>query len=72
MPGRVGVAGFNDHEMMGAAYPSITSLRTPRYEIGRRAVSMALAEIAGEPADERIFDLGFELKVRESTAPFLK
>jgi LacI family gluconate utilization system Gnt-I transcriptional repressor len=70
VPGRVGIAGFNDHEMMAAAYPSITSLRTPRYEIGRRAVTMALAEIAGEIADERVFDLGFELKIRESTAFF--
>jgi LacI family gluconate utilization system Gnt-I transcriptional repressor len=70
VPGRVGIAGFNDHEMMAAAYPSITSLRTPRYEIGRRAVAMALAEISGETADERIVDLGFELKIRESTAFF--
>lgn len=72
VPGRVGIAGFNDHEMMAAAYPSITSLRTPRYEIGRRAVAMALAEIAGEPSAERVFDLGFELKVRESTGSFPK
>jgi LacI family gluconate utilization system Gnt-I transcriptional repressor len=70
VPGKVGIAGFNDHEMMAAAYPSITSLRTPRYEIGRRAVAMALAEIAGEPAAERVFDLGFELEIRESTASF--
>ena len=70
VPGRVGIAGFNDHEMMAAAYPSITSLRTPRYEIGRRAVTMALAEISGEVADKRVFDLGFELKIRESTASF--
>lgn len=70
VPGRVGIAGFNDHEMMGATYPPITSLRTPRYEIGRRAVTMALAEIAGEIAGQRVFDLGFELKIRESTAFF--
>lgn len=68
VPGRVGIAGFNDHEMMAAAFPAITSLRTPRYEIGRRAVTMALAEIAGDTAAERILDLGFQLMVRESTA----
>jgi len=70
VPGRVGIAGFNDHEMMAAAYPSITSIRTPRYEIGRRAVVMALAEISGDTVSARVLDLGFELKVRESTAPF--
>ena len=68
VPGQVGIAGFNDHEMMAAAFPSITSLRTPRYEIGRRAVSMVLAAIAGEAAGERVVDLKFELKIRESTA----
>ncbi|MGV3548930.1 HTH-type transcriptional regulator GntR [Rhizobium sp.] len=68
VPGRMGIAGFNDHEMMAAAFPSITSLRTPRYEIGRRAVTLALAELSGDAARERVFDLGFELKVRESTA----
>jgi LacI family gluconate utilization system Gnt-I transcriptional repressor len=72
VPEKVGIAGFNDHEMMAAAAPSITSLRTPRYEIGRRAVTMALAEIAGETFPERVFDLGFELKIRESTASFSK
>lgn len=70
VPGRVGIAGFNDHEMMAAAYPPITSIRTPRYEIGRQAVVMALAEVAGEAIPERILDLGFELKVRQSTASF--
>ncbi len=70
VPGRVGIAGFNDHEMMSAAYPAITSLRTPRYEIGRRAIAMALGAIAGDEPSDRVLDLGFELKTRESTAPF--
>lgn len=70
VPGQIGIAGFNDHEMMAAAYPSITSLRTPRYEIGRRAIAMALAAIAGDDPAERIVDLGFELKIRESSASF--
>jgi LacI family gluconate utilization system Gnt-I transcriptional repressor len=67
VPGRVGVAGFNDHEMMAAAFPSMTSLRTPRYAMGRGAATMALAAVAGEVAEARIVDLGFELVIREST-----
>jgi LacI family gluconate utilization system Gnt-I transcriptional repressor len=70
VPGRIGIAGFNDHEMMSAACPAITSLRTPRYEIGRQAIAMALAAIAGDEPAQRVLDLGFELKTRESTAPF--
>lgn len=67
VPSRICIVGFNDLEMMEVAYPSITSIRTPRYEIGRRAVAMALAELGGQTVEERVVDLGFELKVRAST-----
>ncbi|MCO5066569.1 MAG: LacI family DNA-binding transcriptional regulator [Rhizobiaceae bacterium] len=67
VPQKMGICGFNDLDMMRVAYPSLTSVRTPRYEIGRRAVRMALSRIAGENVEEGIIDLGFELKAREST-----
>ncbi|ESY75820.1 LacI family DNA-binding transcriptional regulator [Mesorhizobium sp. M0051] len=68
VPKTIGIVGFNDLDMMQVAFPSITSIRTHRYEIGRRAVAMALAAIAGDRPEQRIVDLGFELKRRESTA----
>lgn len=67
VPRTMGICGFNDLDMMRVAYPSITSVRTHRYEIGLRAIEMVRARLAGEtPAT--VVDLGFELKVRESTA----
>lgn len=68
VPRRIGITGFNDLDMMHVAFPSVTSVRTPRYEIGRRAVAMALAELSGDRPQERVVDLGFELIRRESTA----
>lgn len=68
VPKTIGIVGFNDLEMMQAAFPPLTSIRTPRYEIGRRSVAMALAAIAGRRPEQRVVDLGFELKPRESTA----
>ena len=68
VPSDIGIAGFNDLEMMQAAVPSITSVRTYRYDIGRRAVTMARAAISGEWPKARIIDVGFELMPRESTA----
>ena len=68
VPQTIGIAGFNDLDMMQAAYPSITSVRTHRYEIGRRAVAMARARIDGEAVGEPVVDLGFDLRIRESTA----
>jgi len=67
VPSRMCIVGFNDLEMMEAAYPPITSVRTPRYEMGRRAIAMALAELNGHTVKDRIVDLGFELKIRAST-----
>lgn len=68
VPGRIGISGFNDLEMMQVAYPSLTSVRTHRFEIGRRAIAMALASIGGNRPAEAVIDLGFELIARESTA----
>lgn len=67
VPSEIGIAGFNDLEMMQVAYPSVTSLRTYRYDMGRRAIAMALEAIAGRRPAEPVVDLGFELIVREST-----
>ncbi|WP_454683656.1 HTH-type transcriptional regulator GntR [Ancylobacter moscoviensis] len=67
VPDTIGIAGFNDLEMMAAAWPALTSVRTPRYEIGSRAVQMARAAIAGRRPAERVVDVGVELQVRAST-----
>ena len=68
VPQTIGITGFNDLDMMQVAFPSVTSVRTHRYEIGRQAVAMARAAISGARPDNRVVDLGFELKRRESTA----
>ncbi|MDQ6435539.1 LacI family DNA-binding transcriptional regulator [Mesorhizobium sp. LHD-90] len=68
VPRQLGICGFNDLEMMHVAFPSITTIRTHRYEIGRRAVTMALEKLSGNNIGPAVLDLGFELKIRESTA----
>lgn len=67
VPGKIGIAGFNDLEMMKVAYPSITSVRTHRYQIGRLAIDMARAAMNGERPEKRTVDVGFQLEIREST-----
>jgi LacI family gluconate utilization system Gnt-I transcriptional repressor len=68
VPETIGVVGFNDLDMMQVAFPSITSVRTHRYEIGSRAVAMVRARMSGGTVEEPVVDLGFELCVRESTS----
>lgn len=67
VPGKIGIAGFNDLEMMKVAYPSITSVRTHRYRIGRTAIAMARKAMGGERPAEPVVDVGYELQIREST-----
>lgn len=68
VPDRLGICGFNDLEMMAAAEPPITSVRTHRTEMGRRAMSAVLASLGLPLAGPDIVDLGFEVQARRSTA----
>jgi LacI family gluconate utilization system Gnt-I transcriptional repressor len=67
VPGRVAVAGFNDLTGSDQMLPTLTTVRTPRAEIGRTAARLLLSLIRGEPEQPSLIDLGFELVVREST-----
>ncbi len=67
VPERLGIAGFNDFEMMASAEPPITSMATERYEMGVAAMDMIARTIAGEPPEQKVVDLGFHLCARAST-----
>ena len=69
VPEQLGIAGFNDFEMMASAEPPITSVATERYEMGVTAMDMIARTIAGEPPEQKIVDLGFHLCPRASTRP---
>jgi len=47
--------------------PPLTTVRTPRREIGERAAAMLLALMRGETLAQRRVDLGFELVLRQSS-----
>jgi LacI family gluconate utilization system Gnt-I transcriptional repressor len=42
-------------------------VRTHRYEMGKQAIAMVEAAIAGNRPAEPVVDLGFELMARQST-----
>ena len=68
VPEQFGIMGFNDLEYADSIAPSLSTIRTPRYEMGRRAVEMIAAANAGQRPETATVDLGFELKARQSTA----
>jgi LacI family gluconate utilization system Gnt-I transcriptional repressor len=67
VPQRVAVAGFNDLTGSDQMLPPLTTVRTPRAEIGSAAAEMLLALMRGEPVRSPGVDLGFEIVVRGST-----
>jgi len=68
VPDDFGICGFNDLEMTAVANPPLTSVRTHREAMGRRAIEMLIARIAGEPIDTPVVDLGYDIVERRSTA----
>ncbi len=68
IPQDMGICGFNDLGTTSQMQPAITSVNTPRAEIGARAAQYILDRNAGLPQPEnRNINLGFALKVRAST-----
>jgi LacI family gluconate utilization system Gnt-I transcriptional repressor len=61
------MVGFNDLEGSDQMLPSLTTVRTPRAEIGRQAAAMMRAVLGGHTLSAPGIDLGFELVEREST-----
>lgn len=68
VPRDIGLCGFNDLEMMAAANPPVTSVRTFRLDMGRDALRMLTNALAGIEPAEAVVDLGYEVIARASTA----
>lgn len=66
VPGTLAIAGFNGLDFSGEVVPRLTTILTPRREIGRRAADMLVARLAGHPVAETCIDIGFTLLRRES------
>jgi LacI family gluconate utilization system Gnt-I transcriptional repressor len=66
VPGRIAIAGFDDLDIAGQVVPALTTIRVPRYAIGREAARVIRERLAGRPVAPKVVDLGFELVVRDS------
>lgn len=61
-PHELGVCGFNDLGWAAATHPALTSVCTPRREMGRRAYDLLFTD-----EGDRVIDLGFTVNARRST-----
>ena len=67
VPGQFGIMGYNDLDFSAASAPSISSIRTFRYDMGRGALEMIIAAAEGDRPDPDVVDIGCELMARQST-----
>lgn len=66
VPEDVAIVGFNDLAGSADCVPRLTTVRTPRAEMGRTAAGLLLSIMRAETVAAPMVDLGFELVVRES------
>jgi LacI family transcriptional regulator, gluconate utilization system Gnt-I transcriptional repressor len=66
VPKRVAVVGFNDLTGSEHMLPPLTTVRTPRAQIGEAAAQMLVGLMRGEPPAQTSVDLGFEIVLRSS------
>ncbi|MEL6862556.1 MAG: LacI family DNA-binding transcriptional regulator [Pseudomonadota bacterium] len=64
IPSDISIAGFDDTRLASAVWPSLTTIRQPVAEMGRRAAERLMTS-ESETTLEEVFD--FELIVRQST-----
>ncbi|MBS0291620.1 MAG: LacI family DNA-binding transcriptional regulator [Proteobacteria bacterium] len=67
VPGRIAIAGFNDLAGSAQMVPPLTTIRTPRGEVGSAGASMLLGLMRGTLDQPQSIALNYELIVREST-----
>ncbi|MFJ3463474.1 LacI family DNA-binding transcriptional regulator [Achromobacter spanius] len=67
VPGRLAVMGFGDLPISRAAFPSLSTVRIRRAEMGEQAGRMLLARLGNAAIDAKCVDLGFEIIERKST-----
>tara|TARA_R110001583_G_scaffold1583_2_gene12296 strand:+ start:2026 stop:3045 length:1020 start_codon:yes stop_codon:yes gene_type:complete len=66
IPGRISIIGYNALDIGQAVSPRLTSIYTPRYEIGETSAEILLNAIEGNMSQNKIFDLGFKLTKGET------
>lgn len=67
VPEKVAIAGFGDSELAIVVQPALTTVRTPRHAMGKRAAELLLERIGGNAQLPKVVDMGFDVIQRDST-----
>jgi LacI family gluconate utilization system Gnt-I transcriptional repressor len=67
IPGDLAIAGYGDTELAAELFPRLTTVRVPRYQMGRKAVEHLARRIEGERDLAPVITINFDIVEREST-----
>lgn len=67
VPARIAIASFDDLDLLRHTVPTMTTLRLPRQEIGRRGAELLVNRLRGAARERIRIDVSFEVVQREST-----
>ncbi len=66
VPGRIAIASFDDVDLLSFTDPPVTTVRIPRYDIGRLSAEAILDRVSGRALKPVTFDLAFQIIERGS------
>lgn len=66
VPQDVAITGFGDVELASETVPALTTVRTPRRELGQVCAEVLLGKLAGNYKGPKVIDRGFQIVRRES------
>jgi LacI family gluconate utilization system Gnt-I transcriptional repressor len=67
VPDEIAITGMDDQEIASQCVPALTTIRMPRYEMGKRAAELLCRRLAGETIRAKRVDLGFKVVERDTT-----
>ncbi|MGY0616761.1 substrate-binding domain-containing protein [Vibrio sp. FJH11] len=66
IPKQLAVVGYNALDIGQTISPKLTSVDTPRFEIGKKSAELLIARLKGEEQQERVVDMGYDITAGES------
>jgi len=67
VPSDISICGFNDLEASALVEPAITSVASPRFEMGQQAVELLMAASGQDKTHKPPIDIGYRIVERAST-----
>ncbi|MHB0775818.1 HTH-type transcriptional regulator GntR [Halomonas sp. WWR20] len=67
VPGQLALAGFNGLDITEATHPTLSTVITPRRDIGEHAAALMLARLRGETPENRSLNLRYTIARRASS-----